>query len=495
MKKVVWIVGLVLALLFQAAAPALAAGGRPESSSPPAAGTYVVQPGDSLYRIAARQGVDFNALMAANGFTSDKIILHPGDVLILPSGAAASGDAPAGPAAAPAAPAPGGSYVVQPGDSLYRIAARQGVDFSALMAANNFTSDKIIIYPGQVLALPSSAAASGAAGGGAPDEPAPAPAPQSNSTPGLNHLGTERVVIADYMMWYDASTFDGSSTWDLPSAGAYNSGDYAAIQRQVAQAQQACLDGFAAHWYGPGDGSTTNNFNQLLRASAGTNLRHAIVIQANILGDAGEQSIAGAIHYALDNWAYGPNYLRLGGRPVLIFTDMDRPWGSNSAAADGWARIRAAVDPDHNAIWMAEGLYPTFNPLFDGLYVYRIDHRDYPQAWLKQPRWAAGLRAVESQGIASGLYFADTISPGFDDTRSVNLAGDLRSSAPHFARDRQGGAYYADTFAVTSRTGGDFLFVKSFNEWVEGTEIEPGASYGDEYLNQTCAFANEYRGR
>jgi hypothetical protein len=197
----------------------------------------------------------------------------------------------------------------------------------------------------------------------------------------------------------------------------------------------------------------------------------------------------------LINWAYGPNYLRLGGRPVIIFTDMDRPWGSDGAAADGWARIRAAVDPNHTSIWMAEGLYPTFNPLFDGLYVYRIDHADYPQAWLKQPRWAAGLRAVESQGNLplGGLYFADTIAAGFDDTRSVNLGGDLRSGAPTFARDRRDGGYYADTFAVTSQTGGDFLMVKSFNEWVEGTEIEPGTTYGNEYLNLTCQYANAYR--
>ena len=265
----------------------------------------------------------------------------------------------------------------------------------------------------------------------------------------------------------------------------------------MAEAQQACLDGFAAHWYGPADGVTTNNFVQLLRASAGTHLQHAIVIQTNILGDASEQSIADAIRYVLNNWAYGPNYLRLGGRPVIIFTDMDRPWGSDGDAVDGWARIRAAVDPQHSSIWMAEGLSTVFNPLFDGLYVYRIDHRDYPQSWLKQPRWAAALRAVESQGNLplGGLYFADTIAAGFDDTRSVNLPGDLRSSAPHFARDRQGGAYYADTFAVTSQTGGDFMFVKSFNEWVEGTEIEPGTSYGDAYLNQTCGFANEYRSR
>ncbi len=493
MKKTFWIVGVVLLLLFQAAAPALGASSQPIPNRLPSADTYVVQPGDSLYRIAARQGVDFNALMAANGFTSDKVIIYPGQVLILPGGsggAAASGPASAG---------PGGSYTVQPGDSLYRIAARQGVDFDALMAANNFTSGKVIIYPGEVLVLPGGGAGSTDPGGSAPADatpaPAGAPAPQpASSTPGLNHLGTARVVIADYMMWYDSSIFDGSSTWDVPAAGAYNSGDYGIIQRQVAEAQQACLDGFSAHWYGPDDGTTTNNFNKLLQASAGTNLHHAIVIQSNITGAASEDSIAASIRYVLDNWAYGPNYLRLGGRPVLIFTDMNRPWGSDAAAANGWARIRAAVDPNHNSIWMAEGLYPTFNPLFDGLYVYRIDHRDYPQSWLKQPRWAAGLRAVESQ-MGANLYFADTIAPGFDDTRSVNLPGDLRSSAPPFARDRQAGAYYADTFAVTSQTGGDFLMVKSFNEWIEGTEIEPGANYGDAYLKQTCGFANEYRAR
>jgi LysM repeat protein len=494
MKKTFWMVGVVLLLLFQATAPALGASGQPIPHQLPAASTYVVQPGDSLYRIAARQGVDFNALMAANGFTSDKVIIYPGQVLILPDGATGSASASAAPSGTVPSAGPGGTYVVQPGDSLYRIAARQGVDFQALLDANNFTSDKVIIYPDEVLTLPGGAPASDP-GSAAPANPAPADQPQpASSTPGLNHLGTQRVVIADYMMWYDSSSFDGSTTWDVPSAGPYNSGDYGTIQRQVAEAQQACLDGFAAHWYGPNDATTTDNFNKLLQASAGTNLRHAIVIQANILGDATEDSIAASIRYALDNWSQGPNYLRLGGRPVLVFTDMDRPWGSDAAAADGWARIRAAVDPNHNSIWMAEGLYPTFNPLFDGLYVYRIDHRDYPQSWLKQPRWAAGLRAVESQ-TGAGLYFADTIAAGFDDTRSVNLPGDLRSSAPHFARDRQGGAYYADTFAVTSQTGGDFLFVKSFNEWVEGTEIEPGTSYGDAYLNQTCGFANEYRSR
>ena len=68
------------------------------------------------------------------------------------------------------------------------------------------------------------------------------------------------------------------------------------------------------------------------------------------------------------------NYALAGGRPVLIFTDMQCPLGSDAAALAGWFRIRAAVHPDHNSIWFADRLVTTFNPLFDGLYVYRIDH-------------------------------------------------------------------------------------------------------------------------
>ncbi len=331
--------------------------------------------------------------------------------------------------------------------------------------------------------------------------PAAAPLPASPAVaggqPGVNHLGTEKVVLADYMMWFSPDTFDGTKTWDVPASGPYNSDDFGTIQRHIAQAQQACLNGFTAHWFGPSDSRTTNNFNSLLAASAGTNLRHAVVIQANILPGATEQSIIDAINFVLGNWAQNPNYLRLGGRPVIVFTDMPRPWGSDAAALAGWTRIRAATDPNHTSIWIAEGLHPTFNPLFDGLYVYRIDHRDYPQSWLKQSRWANELRAVERRGNLpiGGLYFADTIAAGFDDTRSVNAPADLRSAAPHFARDRRNGGYYGDTFAATANTGGDFLLVKSFNEWIEGTQIEPGASYGDLYLNLTCQYANAYRSR
>jgi hypothetical protein len=48
---------------------------------------------------------------------------------------------------------------------------------------------------------------------------------------------------------------------------------------------------------------------------------------------------------------------------------------------------------------------------------------------------------------------------------------------------------------VTAQTGGDFLLVKSFNEWVEGTAIEASATYADLYVDLTCEYATAYRER
>jgi LysM repeat protein len=456
--------------------------------------SYTVQSGDNLSRIARKFGVTVEAIQKANNLSGTVIFI--GQVLIIPSGASGGGTITTTPSTTvpqgdsmTATPSSAGSgsatYVVKRGDNLSRIARSFNTTVLAIQKANKLTG--VTIFVGQVLLIPD------ASGNVSRATSTPAPS-TTTSGAAVNHLGTERVVIADYMMWYDPSTFDGNKTWDVPSAGAYNSDDFGTIQRHVSQAQQACLDGLTPHWYGPQDSRTTNNFNKLLQASAGTNLRHAIVIQTNIVPGATEQMIIEAIKHVMNNWTGNANYLKLGGKPLIIFTDMPRPWGSDAAAKAGWTRIRAATDPNRTTIWMAEGLATTFNPLFDGLYAYRIDHRDFPQSWLKQSRWSSALRSVE-RSSNTPLYFADTIAAGFDDTKSVNAPGDLRSDAPHFVRDRRNGQYYRDTFSVVGQTGGDFLFVKSFNEWIEGTQIEPGKTYGDLYLSLTCELANRYKGK
>ncbi len=103
-------------------------------------GTYTVQPGDTLYGIAFRQGVDFRDLIAWNGI-EDPTLIHPGQTLrVLPlpgaparravaDGAASGPSAPvanAPPARPPASPSPPRSATTSPAPASPAPAAAAG---------------------------------------------------------------------------------------------------------------------------------------------------------------------------------------------------------------------------------------------------------------------------------------------------------------------------------------------------------------------------------
>lgn len=170
-------------------APAAAVAATPVATAPaPAApGSYVIARGDTVSRIAARFGVATQAVLSANGLTWSSII-YPGQKLVIPgtapvlaatpvssvTPAPAAAPAPA-PAATPApAPAPAaaaapvnGSYVIQTGDNVSRIAAKFGVSLQAVLDANGLTRSSII-YAGRTLVIPgvtSTATTGGVTGG------------------------------------------------------------------------------------------------------------------------------------------------------------------------------------------------------------------------------------------------------------------------------------------------------------------------------------------
>lgn len=117
--------------------------------------TYVVQPGDTLFRISVRFGVSMDIIRSANGFTGDRI--YAGQTLIIPDG-----NAPANPP-----PATGGQsgavHVVQAGETLFTIGLKYGMVWTKIAAANNIAGTTVFV--GQRLTIP---------GDGAPANPPPA---------------------------------------------------------------------------------------------------------------------------------------------------------------------------------------------------------------------------------------------------------------------------------------------------------------------------------
>jgi LysM repeat protein len=109
--------------------------------------SYTVKAGDSLSKIAVRFGVTSKALAAANNISNpDKLTV--GKVLVIPTGSSSTAGT-----GATTTRASGGKYVVQKGDTLTKIAARNGITLKQLMAANNITNPDRV-YPGQSLTIP-----------------------------------------------------------------------------------------------------------------------------------------------------------------------------------------------------------------------------------------------------------------------------------------------------------------------------------------------------
>jgi len=124
---------------------ALASGGARDAAY--AATTTVVQPGDTLTAIAARYHTTVAALAAANGITNPNRIFV-GATLQIPSGS----PVPAAPGPVTAA-APSATVVVQPGDTLSSIAARNHTTVAALVTANHIANANLV-FAGAHLNLP-----------------------------------------------------------------------------------------------------------------------------------------------------------------------------------------------------------------------------------------------------------------------------------------------------------------------------------------------------
>jgi LysM repeat protein len=134
---------------------------------------YVVQPGDTLGSIAARFGVSANALANANGITNPDRI-YVGQNLTIPgkSGSTNQPAAPNPPSTAQTTSPAGGTYIVQRGDTLAKIAARYGTTVQNLMRLNGITNPDRI-WVGQRLRVSGSA---GPSTGGSGNKPTTGPA-------------------------------------------------------------------------------------------------------------------------------------------------------------------------------------------------------------------------------------------------------------------------------------------------------------------------------
>jgi LysM repeat protein len=130
-----------------------------DTPTPEATTTYTVQAGDNLFRIALRFGTTTSAMAAENGIVNPSLI-YVGQVLKIPGSSSSNTSQPTAVPQATATPAPSSStqtYVVVPGDTLFKIAVRNSTTVAQILAVNTIANPNII-YVGQKITLPSTGA-------------------------------------------------------------------------------------------------------------------------------------------------------------------------------------------------------------------------------------------------------------------------------------------------------------------------------------------------
>ncbi|GIX05976.1 MAG: hypothetical protein KatS3mg115_0379 [Candidatus Poribacteria bacterium] len=310
-----------------------------------------------------------------------------------------------------------------------------------------------------------------------------------------------RQVLAFYYPWYGTPEFSGRSVhWGkidpeaqdieasthYPEIGAYDSHDPALVRRHVQQAKGAGVDGFIVSWWGPGDFS--DQAMPLLLEAAQEAGEFGITVYWETVPGSGEAQIQKAVSdllYLLRQYGSHPAFLRVEGRPVIFV--YGRVMGQ--VPMEAWPEILRRVNAEHagDYLLIADGYREAYAVAFDGVHTYN------PVGWVrgKAPdllRSAARERYSEAVQLARrfGKIACLTVIPGYDDTK-------IRT--PGIAADRQGGETYRVLWEEAIAADPDWVLITTWNEWHEGSEIEPSIEHGDLALRQTAELAAAFKRR
>jgi hypothetical protein len=258
-----------------------------------------------------------------------------------------------------------------------------------------------------------------------------------------------------------------------PAGGPYDSLDAAILRQQLAAARTAGLDGFLVSWWGR-ESEEAGAFTALLAAARDTGLVLAPYYEAGELWRRGGAGVAADLEALLDRHRDEPALLRVAGTPVVFV------YAAHRVRPPVWEYVRRRLAAGGRPVHLVgDAAGPAWLARFDALHVYT------PVTILARGRdLARDYQARAAAARAAGVPFMAAVAPGFDD-RTIRVPGTV---VP-----RDGGATYDATWRAALAAGPAWVLVASWNEWHEGSEIEPSLEHGTAYLEATARWAAQFR--
>lgn len=302
------------------------------------------------------------------------------------------------------------------------------------------------------------------------------PSPMTIHAAPLLQSAGDPLVMAFYYPWFDQSAWTYDKLSDIP-AEPYVSSDRAVMGRQIDQAKRAGIDAFLVAWYGPGSGNQTeSNLAAMLEEANARGFKIGVLFETTSPFFGGAGDVTAALQYLQSTHVNHPAFLRVDGRPVVFF------WQPTLYGVDTWQGIRAQVDPNFSNIWISEGVDTSYLSVFDGHHLYSNTWNPPADLTATNQKFAARVaQARDSYGAYK--FWVATVMPGYND---VKIRGG-------FARDREGGNYFAQGWQAAIASNPNWIVINSFNEWPEGSYIEPSAAFGDLFLGIAGSYSQQFK--
>ena len=239
--------------------------------------------------------------------------------------------------------------------------------------------------------------------------------------------------------------FDLASQF-YPARGPYSSADPRVLRAQMREIASTGVDEVVSSWWGQGSPEDAR-LPDVMRAARRAHLRVAVQLEPYA-----ERTIASI--------AADVAYLRsLGIRDVYVYRSEDftvEDWSSLTRQPTG---LRLFAQTSRVGFAARSG--------FAGFYTYDILLYD-----------GAKFGRLCEQARAAGILCAPSVGPGYEATAAT---GDIR------VKPRQDGYTYDSMWRAAEAAEADVVTITSYNEWGEGTQIEP-AGHGGRYESYDGAY-------
>jgi len=318
---------------------------------------------------------------------------------------------------------------------------------------------------------------------------------------GQDYSTVPRKVLTFYYPWYgvpdgpggagktvhwgqiDTANKDIEASTHYPALGAYDSHDPNVLDQHCLWAKNAGIDTFIVSWWGHND-YTDRATAKILDICERHGLT-ACIYYETVPKPQTSESAATDIVKVLNKYGSHNAYFKVDGKPVVFVYGR----ALNQLGLTGWLKAIELINKQYQEGVTAIGDQFSYGAarVFDGVHTYNTAGRLRGLAPSAVREWAGQTyRSWVQIADEAGKISALTVIPGYDDTK-------IRK--PGLAVERYGGELYRVQWEQAIQADPHWVLITSFNEWHEGSEIEPSLEYQQQYLELTANYAKQFKAK